>query len=86
MTAEEILKDMPSIKQGFDDFYGRQTVLNALNLALSQEQSLPTGTVINICTCNTDQVCGICFRDKGYDVIDGKLVDIKSNDRLPKNT
>jgi len=33
--AEEILKDMPSVNQGLDDFYGRQTVLNALNKALN---------------------------------------------------
>jgi len=32
---------MPSIKQGLDDFYGKQTVLNALNLALNQGQTLP---------------------------------------------
>ena len=44
-TAEQILKDMPSIKQGLDDFYGRQTVLNALNLALSQGQILPIASV-----------------------------------------
>jgi len=44
-TAEQILKDMPSIKQGLDDFYGRQTVLNALNLALSQGQILPIDSV-----------------------------------------
>jgi len=33
--AEEILKSMPSVKDGLDDFYGRQTVLNALNEALT---------------------------------------------------
>ena len=40
MKAKEILKDMPSVKQGLDDFYGRQTVLNALNKVLNQNKEL----------------------------------------------
>ena len=46
-AAEQILKDMPSIKQGLDNFYGEQTVLNALNLALKQGQILPVSNVNN---------------------------------------
>ena len=30
MEIEGIIKGMPSVKMGLDDFYGRQTVLNAL--------------------------------------------------------
>lgn len=33
--AEKILENLLSIKIGLDDHYGRQTVLNALNQALS---------------------------------------------------
>jgi hypothetical protein len=33
--AEEILENLPSVKIGLDDHYGKQTVLNALNQALS---------------------------------------------------
>jgi hypothetical protein len=33
--AEEILQNLPSVKIGLDDHYGKQTVLNALNQALS---------------------------------------------------
>lgn len=44
-TAEEILKEMPSVKQGLDDFYGRQTVLNGLNLALNHNEPLHLDSV-----------------------------------------
>lgn len=33
--AEKILENLPSVKIGLDDHYGKQTVLNALNQALS---------------------------------------------------
>ena len=33
--AREILEQMPDVKIGLDSFYGRQTVLNALNKALN---------------------------------------------------
>ena len=33
--AEKIIKDMPFVKYGLDNFYGHQTVLNALNQALN---------------------------------------------------
>lgn len=32
--AEEILSKYPSVKLGLDEYYGKQTVLNALNEAL----------------------------------------------------
>ena len=32
--AEKILEKYPKIKVGIDDFYGKQTVLNAINEAL----------------------------------------------------
>ena len=51
--AEKILKEMPSVKMGIDDFYGRQTVLNALNKALSQvNKNDLLGVVIKCSTCN----------------------------------
>ena len=40
MKAKNILKDMPNVKQGSDDFYGRQTVLNALNKVLDRNKEL----------------------------------------------
>jgi hypothetical protein len=33
--AEKILETLPSVKIGLDDHYGKQTVLNAINQALS---------------------------------------------------
>ena len=33
--AEKIIKDMPFVKDGLDNFYRHQTVLNALNQALN---------------------------------------------------
>ena len=49
--ALEILNEMPSTKIGLDDFYGRQTVLKAIN------QALNTQSVSN------SVICGNC---KGY--------------------
>ena len=54
-TAEQILKDMLSIKQGLDDFYGKQTVLKALNLALKQGQTLDLVDVSK--RCSTARKC-----------------------------
>ena len=43
-TAEQILNERPSVKMGLDDFYWRQTVLKALNLALNQKTTEKTKT------------------------------------------
>ena len=35
--VEKILKDMPSVKIGLDDFYGRQTVINVLKQLIDDD-------------------------------------------------
>ena len=46
--AEKILEKLPSVKIGLDDHYGKQTVLNAINQALSM-----SGVVESVCdACN----------------------------------
>jgi len=42
--AEKILENLPSVKIGLDDHYGKQTVLNALHQALSM-----SGVVVSSC-------------------------------------
>ena len=36
--AIEIVESMPSVKIGLDDFYGKQTVLKAINTALNMRK------------------------------------------------
>jgi hypothetical protein len=43
----------------------------------SSEPQLPLGDVsgneVAVCDCERDYVCGLCYKQKGYKVVDGKL-------------
>ena len=58
--AEKIIKDMPFVKDGLDNFYGYQTVLNALNQALnidlvSQQRELLIDFYESTCNITVDK-------------------------------
>ena len=66
--VEKILKEMPSVKMGLDDFYGRQTVLNALNKVLNQVNKNDllgvVSTPVNCVSCGDKtkhMYCGKCY-------------------------
>lgn len=45
-----------------------------LNSGVATDKTISTNEPETDCNCGKDEVCGICFKSKGYKVENGKLV------------
>ncbi len=67
---------MPAIKNYGERVWFEKGIKQSIEFMKSKLSSLPSEGKEKECNCSHDEVCGICHKEKGYKVENGKLIKV----------